>query len=40
MADWMIFRFKIGRFGAVLVLALVVMGKWLLAAALNSYVMA
>jgi hypothetical protein len=30
MADWLIFLFKIGGFGAVLVLALIVMSKWLL----------
>src|ERR1022692_655263 len=43
MADWLIFLLKLGGFGAVLVLALIVMGKWLLkqiAAALNSYVTA
>ena len=43
MADWLIFLFKIGGFGAVLVFALFLMGKWLLKqiiAALNSYVTA
>lgn len=41
MADWQIFLFEIGGFGAVLALALVVIGKWFLkqvAATLNSYV--
>ena len=42
VADWLIFLFKIGGFGAVLLLAVIVMGKWLkqIAAALNSYVTA
>jgi cell division protein FtsB len=43
MADWLIFLFKIGGFGAVLVFALIVMAKWLLkqtTAAFNSYVTA
>ena len=43
MADWLTFLFNIGGFGAVLVLALFVMGKWLLkqiTAVLNSYVTA
>lgn len=43
MADWLLFIFKLGGCGAVLVLVLLVMGKWLLkqiVAALNSYVTA
>ena len=43
MANWQIFLFEIGGFGAVLALALVIIGKWFLkqvAATLNSYVAA
>lgn len=43
MADWLIFLFKIGGFGAVLAAAFFFAGKWLLkqiAATLNSYVTA
>jgi hypothetical protein len=43
MADWLVLLLKFGGFGAVLLLALFVMGKWLLKrinAALDSYVAA
>jgi hypothetical protein len=43
MTDWLIFLLKYGGLGAVLLLALFVMGKWLLnqiAAALHSHVTA
>jgi hypothetical protein len=43
MSDWLVFLFKIGGFGAVVVLALWIMGSWILKrinAALDSYVTA